>query len=257
MKKTLSLILFFFTVLLYSQEQRALFGTVMDSLKVIPNVHIVNLNSKQGTISSDDGSFKIFAKVGDTLALSSIQYQKRKYNVRNNSFSFQGLDLYLISKVYVLKEIEVKRHDLSGSLGIDISTVPIPILPTMNAEALALPNAGRKKMKLRDREIYTAISSQSIISVDYLLNVLSGRLKKLRKKKKLLDEGDDVDGMFETFKYALDQYFNIKKEVQFTFLNFCRKDPLFNKKLMNDELALIAFLQIKSKEFNALNTANK
>ena len=180
MKKSLPLILFFFTVLLYSQEQRALFGTVMDSLKVIPNVHIVNLNSKQGTISSDDGSFKIFAKVGDTLALSSIQYQKRKYNVRNNSFSFQGLDLYLISKVYVLKEIEVKRHDLSGSLGIDISTVPIPILPTMNAEALALPNAGRKKMKLRDREIYTAINSQSGISVDYLLNVLSGRLKKLR-----------------------------------------------------------------------------
>ncbi len=127
----------------------------------------------------------------------------------------------------------------------------------MNAEALALPNAGRKKMKLRDREIYTAISSQSIISVDYLLNVLSGRLKKLRKKKKLLDAGDDVDGMFETFKYALDHHFNIKKEVQFTFLNFCRKDPLFNKKLMNDELALIAFLQIKSKEFNALNTANK
>ena len=76
-------------------------------------------------------------------------------------------------------------------------------------------------------------------------------------KKQILFENKENKMLLKAFKYALDQYFNIKKEVQFTFLNFCRKDPLFNKKLMNDELALIAFLQIKSKEFNALNTANK
>jgi|TARA_B110000971_G_scaffold39711_1_gene38744 hypothetical protein len=253
MEKTMLFILFFFTVLSHSQEQKALFGTIMDSLNVINNVHIVNLNSKQGTISADDGSFKIFAKVGDTLALSSIQYQKKKYRVQNNSFSFQGLNLYLISKVYLLKEIQVKRHDLLGSLGIDINAVPTPIIPTMNAVALTLPNAGRKKMKKVDREIYTAKNTH----IDYLLNILSGRLTKLRKKKKLREEAADVNIMFDSFKLTLERHFNINKEVRFAFLNFCITDPLFNKKLVTDELALIAFLQLKSIEFNALNTVNK
>lgn len=242
--------------MLYSQDRKALFGTIKDSLDGINNVHIVNLNSKQGTISADDGSFKIFAKVGDTLAISSIQYQKKVYSVRNNSFSFPGLSLYLISKVHQLSEIKVKRHDLAGSLSIDVNAVPAPRVPAMDAVALALPNAGRKKMKKIDREIYTAISSQSGVSFDYMLNVLSGRLKKLRAKKKLWEETDDTEVMFHKFKLALEQHFNIKKEARFAFLNFCRTDPLFNESLMKDELALIAFLQIKSKEFNALNTTN-
>jgi hypothetical protein len=252
MRKTMLFILFFFTVLLHSQEQKALFGTIMDSLNVINNVHIVNLNSKHGTVSADDGSFKIFAKVGDTLEISAIQYQEKKYLIRKSSFSFEGLVLYLKPKIYELEEIKLKKHKLTGSLGVDLNVVPTSNVPTINAVTLGLPNAGSKLMKKVDREIYTATTSASGISLDLILNVLSGRLKMLKFKKIIVEEDEAVLLMFKKFQYVFEQNFNIKKENAYRFLYFSLADSLYNEKLLNDEFALIQFLQNKATDFHTL-----
>jgi hypothetical protein len=257
LKKILFVVLLSVTLVAKSQERKFLYGCIRDSIGVISNAHILNLNSQQGTISLFDGTFKIFANPGDTIAISSIQYQEKKYLVRKTSFGFQNLVLYLNPKIYQLEEIKLKRHHLKGSLSVDVRTVPNLNTPTISAVSLALPNAGSKLMKKVDREVYTATTSASGISLDLILNTLSGRLKKLKFKKSIVDEDENVNFVFEKYKYLFEQSFNIKKEDAFKFLYFSFSDSLYNEKLLENEFALIHFLQKKSNAFHKRKQTNK
>jgi hypothetical protein len=251
-KKTVFIVLLFITLAANSQERRALFGIIKDTVAPIENAHIVNLNTKHGTITASNGRFKIFAKVGDTLEITSIQYQEKKYLIRRSSFSFEGFVLYLKPKIYELEEIKLKKHKLTGSLGVDLNVVPTSYAPTINAVTLGLPNAGSKLMKKVDREIYTATTSASGISLDLILNVLSGRLKMLKFKKIIVEEDEAVLLMFKKFQYVFEQSFNIKKENAYRFLYFSIADSLYNEKLLNNEFTLIQFLQNKATDFRTL-----
>jgi hypothetical protein len=248
MKKILLILLFCFANVFYAQEQKALFGIIRDSLDVINSAHIINLNSKQGTITAEDGTFKIFVKIGDTIAISSIQHQKKKYKITANSFSFQGLQLYLLPRIYQLKEVNLKRHDLAGSLGIDVNAVPITNIPDINAVTLGLPNAGRKLLSKVEREIFAASDGPLML----ISSLLTGKLRMLKKKKKIQKEEKDVQLIYENIKYFLMKDLNIKKEDGYRFLYFCRTDSLFNNQVLKDELTLIKFLQKKAIEFNQL-----
>ena len=256
-KKILFVVLLSVTLVAKSQERRVLYGCIRDSIAVINSAHILNLNSQQGTISLTDGTFKIFANPGDTIAISALQYQEKKYFVRKTSFGFQNLVLYLNPKIYQLEEIRLKRHHLKGSLGVDVQKVPNLNTPTISAVSLALPNAGSKLMKKVDREIYTATTSASGISLDLILNTLSGRLKKLKFKKSIVDEDENVNFVFEKYKYLFEQSFNIKKEDGFKFLYFSFSDSLYNEKLLENEFAFIHFLQKKSDAFHKKKQTNK
>jgi hypothetical protein len=256
-KKVVFIVLLFMTFVAKSQERSALFGIIKDTIAKIENAHIINLNTKQGTITASNGRFKIFAKVGDTLEISSIQYQEKKYLIRRSSFSFEDLVLYLKPKIYELEEVKLKKHELTASLGVDINAVPKPNIPIMNAVTLGLPNAGSKLMKKVDREIYAATTSASGISLDLILNVLSGRLKMLKLKKVIVEEDEDVLLMFKKFQYVFKQNFNVKKEDAYQFLYFSLADSLYNEKLLNDEFALIQFLQNKSTDFHTIKNNAK
>jgi hypothetical protein len=72
LKKTLIIVFFSATLVAKYQENRTLFKCIRDSITVISNAHILNLNSQQGTISLADGTFKIFANPGDIIAISAI-----------------------------------------------------------------------------------------------------------------------------------------------------------------------------------------
>jgi hypothetical protein len=87
-------------------------------------------------------------------------------------------------------------------------------------------------MKKVDREIYTATTSASGISLDLILNTLSGRLKKLKFKRSIVNEDENVNLVFEKYKYLFEQSFNIKKEDAFKFLYFSFLDSLYNEKLL-------------------------
>jgi hypothetical protein len=248
MKKIILVCLLSFSIPFYSQESKALFGIIRDSLELINNAHILNLNSRRGTLSGADGSFKIFVKIGDTIAISSIQHQEKKYKIKDDSFSFQGLELYLISKIYQLEEIKIKRHDLAGILGIDINAIPKAVVPEINAVTLGLPNAGGPLMSQVDREIYTASDGALML----ISNILSGNLKVLKKKKKIQQEEKEVALIYSKMRYYLTKTFNIKKEDEYRFLYYCRTDTLFSKRILQEEFTLIEFLQKKAIEFNQL-----
>ena len=56
----------------------------------------------------------------------------------------------MLIQTTVLEAFELKKHDLSGRLGIDVQKVMKE--DKISAVTLELPNAGRKKIKKVDRE---------------------------------------------------------------------------------------------------------
>lgn len=107
-------------------------------------------------------------------------------------------------------------------------------------------------MKQIDRKIYTATGGGNILSVDLIINSISGRLKKLKFQKKLVEEDEAVLKILTEYKFNLATNFNIHKDNEYQFLYFCVKDSLFKKEYSKNKFEFIQFLQKKTIEFNKL-----
>lgn len=124
-KLLLTSILLVFVSHCFSQEQRKLIsGKVLDSIGIVKNANIINLKTKQGTFSSNQGLFRIFVAKGDTLSISSVQYISKKIVITENKLEQKEITILLKSNTYNLNEFDLKRHNLMGRLGIDTKVVP-------------------------------------------------------------------------------------------------------------------------------------
>ena len=251
-RKILTLLFLIISLFAFTQNKSLLLtGEVKDSVEFVKNAHIINLKTKGGASSNDFGGFQILASVGDTLLISSVQHYTLYKVITEEHITNKKISIYLTSKRHQLKEIVLKKTNLTGSLISDMKRKKKGT-KEINAVTLDLPFAGNKKLSQIDRKLHTATSSGGLIPLDLILNVLSGRLKKLKEEKKVVEENNDVDAMMEKMKHFLTSNFKIKEDDHYRFLYFCRSDSLFNKSLVTNELALIKFLQLKSKEFNKI-----
>jgi hypothetical protein len=124
-KILLSLFLITHCISIFSQEKNKIIsGQVSDSLGIVKNANIINLKTKQGTFSSDEGLFRIFVSEGDSLKVSSVQHIPKMIFITKQLIKGKNIQVLLNSNIYTLDTFELKRHDLSGRLGIDTKAVP-------------------------------------------------------------------------------------------------------------------------------------
>ena len=125
-KKLILIAILLFSSNLAAQKSNVfLRGMVRDSLNLIKDVHVVNLNTLKGTYSNDYGQFRISVSLGDTLEFTSVQFETVKKVITDGIFFSKKLNLILINKNYVLNEITVKKHSLIGDLRTDRKKVPV------------------------------------------------------------------------------------------------------------------------------------
>lgn len=249
--KKLFFLFFLISLASFCQKTKPIYGTLLDSLGFINDANILNKNSKIGTNSNVNGEFKIFCQLGDTLVFTSIQHQSKELVINERSFINFNFKIYLKFKTYELDEFELKKNNLLGFLELDISKVK-KIKNEVSAVTLGLPNAGTPKLKQVDREIYTATTSGGLISLDLILNSITGRIKKLKQKKKIIEDNEDVNKLFSEYRYNLSTDFKINKEDEYRFLYYCRSDSSFTNKRSKNKFEFINFLKEKAIEFNKL-----
>lgn len=127
--KRLTLILFCFIVAnAFAQEKRiAIEGKILseeiDEIE-LEDIHIFNKNSRRGTISHANGDFEIDVKENDTLIFTGIQFYTREVAITSDIIQQEKLFTVLFLRINELREVEVKQHDLDGSILLDVNKVP-------------------------------------------------------------------------------------------------------------------------------------
>ncbi|WP_299016558.1 carboxypeptidase-like regulatory domain-containing protein [uncultured Polaribacter sp.] len=235
------------------KKEKIFYGKIVDSIDVVINVHVINLKNNKGTFSNKNGLFEIIATENDSLQISAIGYKTQKIKVKPYHFREKLNIIVLATERYNLDEVTVKKHNLLGNLDLDLKEVPAPDIEELTFIKLLQLGGYKKKMEKQDREIFTATSSAGGISLDGIINTFSGRLKKLIKRKALIEEIQDTDKLFQKYQHLLLPNFKIKEEDSYKFLNYCVQDSLYSRNLLGNEFELIKFLEKKSKNYIANN----
>jgi hypothetical protein len=127
-KLTCLFLLVFFAMNSFSQEKYVLIsGKIISSSNAVGNVHIVNLNTKLGTVSNDGGEFEMLVSLNDVLLFSSIEYERKEIIITDNFIKYKKLVVELVPSVNELKEVFIEG--LTGNLNYDLKKVPIDTLP--------------------------------------------------------------------------------------------------------------------------------
>jgi len=127
-KLTCLFLLFFFAMKGFSQEKYALIsGKIISSNNAVGNIHIVNQNTKLGTVSNDNGEFEMMVSLNDILLFSSIEYERKEVSITGNFLKYKKIVVELMQSVNELNEVFIEG--LTGNLNYDIKKVPLDTLP--------------------------------------------------------------------------------------------------------------------------------
>jgi hypothetical protein len=268
MNKYLAFFIFFlcFQQVIFSQNKQHLIkGLIRDSINIVKNANVLNLHTKEGSFSSDEGTFEILASLGDSIQISSVPHKTKTVVVSIQDINKQSLKIYLKVKTIVLDEIEIKQNNLTGSLTSDLKKAPTKIRDSILAKNIKyIVNAKSGSLTFDDVDRATPPPND----VDPISNlagsaigpgsgggggggladkfILKERAKKAHlayirafPKKILSDLGEDF--FFSKLKIPKQRYFH--------FLEYC--NPLgIEKKYKNGQvLEVIKILKDESKSY--------
>ena len=259
-KLLFSILLFSITIHLFSQEKKQLIkGKIQDSIGIVKNANVINLKTKQGTFSSDEGFYRIFVSKGDTLSFSSVQHLPKRIVVTEKILDQNGTDILLKSNIYELDEFDLKRHNLMGRLGVDTKDVPRDMQDSLLRNVMDFSNVNFKEKdftideteKARPPIVNTMAGSIPMAGAGASANIPfkgSERLWALRKelaqKKafpyKILSElGEKF--FFDELKIPVDRYFH--------FLEYCNPLGIENLHKEGRQLEVIKILRAESEPY--------
>lgn len=131
MKKFLLLFILTFSSYAGFAQEHILKGKVMvDSLEA--PMHIINISSRIGTVTSDKGDFSIKVNQGDTLMVSSVQYEKREIRITPQILQKGFLKVQVAENINSLDEVRVTS--LTGNLSADLDKIKVVDNPMIRIE---------------------------------------------------------------------------------------------------------------------------
>jgi len=259
MNLRLTNLFFFFLIAMrcFSQESTiTISGKLLSYQNAVNNVHIINLTTKHGTISNENGEFEINVIKNDTLLISSIQYEKITLVITTHHITSKKIKIYLKPIVTALDEVFL--HGLIGSLSSDINNTPNDTLPKHNFVLkksdftkklppdihgfLKAPNAQDMTDPIRMNG-----AGGSVSFPDYYMK----RVRKLKhelKNKKAFPSKIKNDLGIDFFTKKL----HIPTEEINRFLTYCEYKNIIEEYNKNNLLEVIKILREESKTYNKI-----
>lgn len=224
-------------------------GKIIANAGDVEGVYVVNTRTEVMAVTNASGDFSIEAKVGDTLVFSSIQFKENRIVLTEENFSDLNFTIKLNPVIHQLQEVIIKRYD------------------NINAVALGIVPSGQKTYTQAERRLQTATGLNATasagsmaggsVSVDPLLNFLSGRTAMLKKElavekketfMRLLENMFTIDHFVDRLKIPLEyvkgfEYYAVEND-KFTVI--------LNSKNKTSTEFLLGELAVKYKEILAL-----
>ncbi len=183
MKQIYLIFILFFTLHLSAQEEGVIInGIITSDSHALENIHIINLNSKKGTISNTEGKFQITVKLNDYISFSSVQFFDKELQITRKHIENKTISLNLIPKNNELDEVVLQN--MAKSLGLP------------NADVIPLNKLDRTLEMHSKKSVPIAILQTLLFKpggIDDLYYIFSGNRKSDRKLKELLDNEKQLE----------------------------------------------------------------
>lgn len=266
MKKYLALLIFLLTVIAsYSGHAQGnttqLKGRVINPKNDTSDVLIINLNSKESTITDSLGLFTMKVKLRDSLRFSAVQYQTKQIVITDSIFDQKIVLVNLVDNIINLEEVVVTPYNLSGKLNQDIERLNIE--PMVNSSTLGLQNANIDPMTQSERFLLEADRGKYFyyygtaikINLHKILNKASGRTKYFEDmvaRDEKIELENKIIAKFS--KETMSEGLGIQLKDIDGFLTFCFFQKDFSEliKVSNGEV-IWEYLIKKSIEFNKID----
>lgn len=250
-KITFFVLFSFFTIAGFSQSEKIITGKILVKNATPSGVHIINLVNEKEVISDEKGEFKILAKVDDLLVFSSLTLDYQRKIIETEDYNAGFFTMEMTAKINQLDEVEVIHYN------------------KINAVDLGILSKKPKVYTPAERKLKTATSlnptlnvgnmAGGSISLDPLLNSISGRTKQLKKELQIERKEFAVLKMADLFFY---QYFveqlKIPKDYVKAFQYYCVEKKDFISVLKSKNKTLIAFKMSElAEEYNKLLNEKK
>ncbi|CAM2839279.1 peptidase associated/transthyretin-like domain-containing protein [Flavobacterium frigoris] len=244
--KLLSTLILFTSQFSFSQTIK---GKVVFNKYAIPNVEVINANTKALTVTDANGEFSIIAKTNDALVFVSKEHQVKKLILNPKLFTNGELDVELILKAEELNEVLITNMP-----SIKISKDEKWEQDKLDQYTLEKNASTPKIVGFKDGTIENGMDFMRI----------GGMILSLFKKDKGEVKKTVPEIEFSTIaknSYAQKFYLETLKlqasEIAL-FLQFCEADP--KSKIVaanNNTLSTMDFLFAKNTEFKKLATSKK
>lgn len=242
--KIFGLIILILTSYYSSAQQILIEGKIIASQNVeIEGLNIINLSTRTGVITDQNGHFQIPVSLNDSISISAVHIQETFAVIKEEQLESKKLLIDISEKENLLNVVRI-RKPLSGYLSSDVKSIPIKEIFT--ATSVGLPNADLPPLPKSVRMLYTASSGP----VDLLINTLNGERKRLKKRIELEKNSRLTENLLE--KFPMTFFVDVLKIPQFkvySFLFFCEDDPNYQERVTQTIEEIAHFLIMKSKLF--------
>lgn len=230
-----------------SQE---LVATVVNAQTDFPleSVHVINLNQVVGTITNQEGKFKITAAVNDTLYLTYLGFKPQKFRVTNDMFKFEETKIALTELAFALEEVIVRPYQLTGYLEIDVKNLPINNAYQYSISGLNKSYEAGNKSPSAVTKVLGAILNPA----DLLRNLFGKKPQQMSKLRKMKEDDNIRDLLASKFdRETLKQLLQLDKMDIEDILNNCNYSRSFIQTA--NDLQILDAISSCYEEYKVLN----
>ena len=224
----------------------------------VSGITIFNTSSNTGTITDENGEFKLKVSLKDNIEVSALQYQNISFEVNAAILKSKKMKLFLIEEINKLDEVIVFTKGLSGNLITDVAATPFK--PKLDALYFGVKKSKEydfeKDYKSGVNNITVDRQHQTMVNGLDIVNVVDQLLLPLfRSKVKDKKKAGVPDVPIESIKHYfgsnfLTDNFNIPEHRVEEFIRFVHNGD-FDFSLLNygKEMEFLEILNKKSIEF--------
>jgi hypothetical protein len=220
--------------------------------KPVANAHIINLNSKKGTISDPLGYFKIPVEICDTLIITALGYKEFILTITNTFIAQENYyNLVMVPISYKIEAVTITRYKSYYNFIKDVATREIPlteeeqrieklthVIKDVNTDSLIMPEQSPYEIP------YLKIVGKTFYFGE---DWYSKQRKKIDQKVDLSKKAERLNDILSA--EGIERYTGLKGTDAIEFLTFCN----FSEKFLENatEYDVLEALLEKQKEYNA------
>lgn len=123
--KLLLILCLFLPILSIAQDVKRIeiSGKIVVNSEDLENVTIYNTSSNRGTLTDENGKFKIDVALFDVLEVRALQFQDFTITIDKNIIDSKKATIFLVEQVNKLNEVVILPYDLTGNLMADMESV--------------------------------------------------------------------------------------------------------------------------------------